>query len=55
MERGTEAEEATAIEALDSAKWMGRDLKVNKALLREDRGSFGGNRGGNDGGGRNRY
>jgi len=28
---GTEAEEAAAIEALDGAEWMGRNLKVNKA------------------------
>jgi len=26
---GTEAEEAAAIEALDGAEWMGRNLKVN--------------------------
>ena len=44
VEMGTEAEEAAAIEALDGAEWMGRDLKVNKAKPREDRGSFGGNR-----------
>ena len=57
VEMGTEAEEATAIEALDGAEWMGRDLKVNKAKPREDRGSSGGgNRGGYGGGGsRNRY
>ena len=58
---GTEAEEAAAIEALDGAEWMGRDLKVNKAKPKEDRGdrgSFGGGRGGyggGGGGGRNRY
>ena len=34
VEMGTEAEEATAIEALDGAEWMGRDLKVNKAKPR---------------------
>ncbi|MGA7935223.1 MAG: RNA-binding protein [Kovacikia sp.] len=39
VEMGTEAEEAAAIEALDGAEWMGRDLKVNKARPREDRGS----------------
>ncbi len=43
VEMGTEAEEAAAIEALDSAEWMGRDLKVNKARPREERGSSGGN------------
>jgi RNA recognition motif-containing protein len=42
VEMGTEAEEAAAIEALDGAEWMGRDLKVNKAKPREDRGSSGG-------------
>jgi RNA recognition motif-containing protein len=44
VEMGTEAEETAAIDALDGAEWMGRDLKVNKARPREDRGSFGGNR-----------
>jgi RNA recognition motif-containing protein len=55
VEMGTEAEESAAIEALDGAEWMGRDLKVNKAKPREDRGSFngGGNRGNNSF--RNRY
>ncbi|MEA5507835.1 RNA-binding protein [Halotia wernerae UHCC 0503] len=56
VEMSTDAEEAAAIEALDGAEWMGRDLKVNKAKPREDRGgSFGG--GGNRGGygSRNRY
>ncbi|KOP24406.1 RNA-binding protein [Hapalosiphon sp. MRB220] len=57
VEMGTEAEETAAIEALDGAEWMGRDLKVNKAKPREDRGSSGGNRGGygGGGGGRGRY
>ena len=32
-----ESEEAAAIEALDGAEWMGRDLKVNKARPREQR------------------
>jgi RNA recognition motif-containing protein len=44
VEMGTEAEETAAIEALDSAEWMGRALKVNKAKPREDRGSSGGGR-----------
>ena len=44
VEMRTEAEETAAIDALDGAEWMGRDLKVNKARPREDRGSFGGNR-----------
>ncbi|MEH2372258.1 RNA recognition motif domain-containing protein [Nostoc sp.] len=60
VEMGTDAEETAAIEALDGAEWMGRDLKVNKAKPKEDRGdrgSFGGNRGGygGGGGGRSRY
>jgi RNA recognition motif-containing protein len=55
VEMGTEAEEAAAIEALDGAEWMGRDLKVNKAKPKEDRGpSGGGGRGGYGGGGGNR-
>ncbi|MBD2743524.1 RNA-binding protein [Coleofasciculus sp. FACHB-1120] len=45
VEMSTEAEETAAIEALDGAEWMGRDMKVNKAKPREDRGS-------SDGGGR---
>ena len=61
VEMGSDAEEEKAIEALDGAEWMGRDLKVNKAKPREERsGSFGGggNRGGGGnfgGGGRGRY
>jgi RNA recognition motif-containing protein len=42
VEMGSEAEETAAIEALDGAEWMGRDMKVNKAKPREDRGSSGG-------------
>ena len=38
VEMGTDAEEDAAIAALDGAEWMGRDLKVNKAKPREDRG-----------------
>lgn len=55
VEMETEAEEEAAIEALDGAEWMGRGLKVNKAKPKENKGSFGGNRGGYGGGGRNRY
>ncbi|MEH2464537.1 RNA recognition motif domain-containing protein [Nostoc sp.] len=54
VEMSSEDEETKAIEALDGAEWLGRDLKVNKAKPREDRGgSFGGggNRGGGGGGG----
>jgi RNA recognition motif-containing protein len=43
VEMATDAEEAAAIEALDGAEWMGRDLRVNKAKPRENnRGSSGG-------------
>lgn len=55
VEMDSDAEETAAIEALDGAEWMGRDLKVNKAKPKEDKGSFGGNRGGGYGGSRNRY
>ncbi|NEQ96856.1 MAG: RNA-binding protein [Cyanothece sp. SIO2G6] len=37
VEMATDDEEAAAIEALDGAEWMGRDIKVNKARPREDR------------------
>jgi len=53
VEMGTDAEETAAIDALDGAEWMGRDLKVNKAKPKESRGSFGGNRGNSNF--RNRY
>ena len=58
VEMESDAQEEKAIEALDGAEWMGRDLKVNKAKPREERSSFGGgNRGGGNfgGGSRNRY
>jgi len=45
VEMATDAEEAAAIEALNGAQWMGRDMKVNKAKPRED------NRGGSRSGG----
>ncbi|NEQ31827.1 MAG: RNA-binding protein [Leptolyngbya sp. SIO4C5] len=44
VEMSAESEEAAAIEALDGAEWMGRDLKVNKAKPRENRGGSGGGR-----------
>ncbi|TVQ24561.1 MAG: RNA-binding protein [Leptolyngbya sp. DLM2.Bin15] len=44
VEMSAESEESAAIDALDGAEWMGRDLKVNKAKPREDRGSAGGGR-----------
>ncbi|MBV5262027.1 RNA-binding protein [Synechococcus moorigangaii CMS01] len=49
VEMSSEEEENVAIEALDGAEWMGRDLKVNKAKPREDR------RPASRGGGRSRY
>ncbi len=48
VEMESETEEEKAINDLDGAEWMGRDLRVNKAKPREKKGSFGG-------GGRNRY
>jgi RNA recognition motif-containing protein len=42
VEMESEAFEDKAIEALDGAEWMNRELKVNKARPREDRNSSGG-------------
>lgn len=42
VEMETDEEETAAIEALDGAEWMGRDLKVNKAKPREERSSSSG-------------
>jgi RNA recognition motif-containing protein len=42
VEMSSDDEETAAIEALDGAEWMGRDLKVNKAKPREDKRSGGG-------------
>jgi len=47
VEMATDAEEDAAIEALDGAEWMGRDLRVNKARPREERRSGGGGWGNN--------
>ncbi len=55
VEMETDAEESAAIEALDGAEWMGRDLRVNKAKPREDNRSGGGNRGGGRGSFSQRY
>ncbi len=46
-----ETEEDKAIEALDGAEWMGRDLRVNKAKPKENRGSSRSGGGGSWGGG----
>lgn len=63
VEMSNETEEDKAIETLDGAKWMGRNMKVNKAKPREtenrgDRGDRSGgsrNRSPRGGGGGNRY
>ncbi|MCL1463070.1 RNA recognition motif domain-containing protein [Argonema galeatum] len=52
VEMENEAEETAAIDALDGAEWMGRNLKVNKAKPREDRGGGGGGGRGGDSRGR---
>ncbi len=44
VEMESEADEDKAIETLDGAEWMNRELKVNKAKPRENKGSFGGGR-----------
>jgi RNA recognition motif-containing protein len=38
VEMSSDDEESVAIETLDGAQWMGRNLKVNKAKPREDQG-----------------
>jgi RNA recognition motif-containing protein len=50
VEMSSDAEEQAAIEALDGAEWMGRDMKVNKAKPREEGSKSGGWGGGNRGG-----
>lgn len=47
VEMEAESQEDAAIEALDGAEWMGRDLKVNKAKPKENRGPSGGRRNNN--------
>ena len=44
VEMESEADEDKAIETLDGAQWIGRELKVNKARPRENRNSFSGGR-----------
>ena len=39
VEMETLTQEDTAIEALNGAEWMGRDMKVNKAKPREEQGN----------------
>lgn len=55
VEMSTDAEETAAIEALDGAEWMGRDLRVNKAKPREEKRPAGGNWSGGGGGGGRGY
>jgi RNA recognition motif-containing protein len=52
VEMSSDAEEDAAIEALDGAEWMGRDMRVNKAKPREESGGGGGRSGGGGRGGR---
>ncbi|MEM7590900.1 MAG: RNA-binding protein [Cyanobacteria bacterium P01_A01_bin.83] len=42
VEMESESNEDKAIEALDGAEWMDRQLRVNKARPRENRNSFSG-------------
>ncbi len=42
VEMSTEEEENAAIEDLNGAEWMERELRVNKAKPREKKSSFGG-------------
>ena len=44
VEMNSDTEEQKAIDALDGAEWMGRDIKVNKAKPREERSPSGSNR-----------
>lgn len=50
VEMSSDEEEAKAIETLDGAEWMGRQIRVNKARPRDD--NFGGGGGGDRRGGR---
>jgi RNA recognition motif-containing protein len=42
VEMSNEAEEEKAIETLDGAEWMGRQMRVNKAKPRENQNNRGG-------------
>ena len=46
VELEDESKEQSAIDDLDGAEWMGRNLRVNKAKPREPRSGGGGGRGG---------
>ncbi|MEL6249855.1 MAG: RNA-binding protein, partial [Cyanobacteria bacterium J06627_15] len=43
VEMEAQSDEKAAIEALDGADWMGRELRVNEARPRGDSGGSGGN------------
>ncbi len=51
VEMSSEAEAVAAIDALNGQEHQGRNLTVNEARPREDRGGGGGHRGGGGGGG----
>jgi len=51
VEMASQADAENAISQLDGKEFDGRNLKVNEAKPREDRGFGGGGRGGNGGGG----
>lgn len=55
VEMSSSAEEQSAIEALDGAEWMGRNLKVNLARPKEERSDYSGGSRGGYGGGSRRY
>ena len=44
IEMESQLNEDKAIEILDQALWMGREIKVNKATPRKNRSTFAGNR-----------
>ncbi len=44
VEMSSESEESNAISELDGAEWMGRELKVNPARPRENKGGGGRNK-----------
>ena len=52
VEMGSDAEAQSAIQGLNGRDYDGRNLMVNEAKPREDRGGGGGGRGGYGGGGR---
>jgi RNA recognition motif-containing protein len=55
VEMATDEQAKTAIQALDGQSVGGRNLKVNEAQPREERGGGGGSRGSYGGGRSNRY